>query len=216
MNNMSIFAQSLSTIANTKGIRLNGNLCGSPADFLKLKNAISAIRLPAYSVYAQRFDNANNGEVVKVDMSALYDATKALCALIGDVNGAPIHAENVVELMISQSFRVRTIDITKDMAHAHAMKKAAQEEYDENPTEENELALENWKATCKTLETTPGNCRDLRESVSESAFVTKVARLLGAIIDEQKAKSVEQVMAEEAARKAELKARAKARKAMKK
>lgn len=213
---MSIYSNTLSTIANTKAVKLNGAICGSPEDYLKLKNAISATRLPAYAVYAQRFDNAKNGTVNKVDMSALYTAVRALCDLIGDVNGAPIHPENVADLIVSQSFRIRVIDLTPEMAHAHAMLKSAKERFEDNPTEENELAVEEQKAICKTLESTPGNCRDMREAVSEGAFTNKIARLMGAVINEQKAKSVEEIMAEEAARKEKRKAAAKARKQAKK
>lgn len=213
---MSIYANTLSTIANTKAVKLNGAICGSPADYLKLKNTISAIRLPAYSVYAQRFDNAKNNTTNTVDMSALYTSVRALCDLIGEVNGAPIHPENVAELIIAQSFRIRSIDLTPEMAHAHALLKSAKERFEDDPTEENETAVEEQKVICKNLEATPGNCRDLREAVSEGVFVTKIARLMGAVINEQRAKSVEEIMAEESARKEKRKAQAKARKAAKK
>ena len=213
---MNIYASSLSTIAQTKSVKLNGSLCGTPADFLKLKNAISAIRLPAYSVYAQRFDNAKNNTPNTIDLSALYASVRALCDLVGEVNGAPIHPENVAELMVAQSFRVRVIDLTPEMAHAHAMLKVARDTYEDDQTEENATNLENWKTTCKALEMTPGNCRDLRESVTDATFVSKIARLMGAVINEQQAKSVEEIMAEEAARKEKRKAQAKARKDAKK
>lgn len=212
---MNIYAQSLSTIAQTKSVKLNGSLCGTPADFLKLKSAIAAIRMPAYSVYLRRFNNAKSNTVNTIDLSALYTSTRALCDLLGEINGAPIHPENVAELMVAQSFRVRVIDLTNEMAHAHAMLKVARDAYEEDQTDENSATLENWKTTCKALEMTPGNCRDQREAVTESTFVSKIARLMGAVINEQRAKSVEEIMAEEAARKEKRKAQAKARKAAK-
>ena len=210
MNN---YANSLSTIANTKSLSLQKVL--APDEVITLRSTLSAMRFPAYTVWATRFNNAKSATKVEVDMSPLYTRAKALCDLLGEVNGAPLHAENLVELFVAESHRVRKIDITEEMAHKHALLKSAKERMEENDSDENISAYNALLAECKLMENTPGNCKDQHEPVAESTFVTKVARLVGAIINDQQAKSVEQVQAEETARKEALKARAKARKAAK-
>lgn len=210
MNN---FAKALSTIANTKSLSLQKVLDSD--DVATLRATLSGMRFPAYTVWSTRFDNAKSAEKVNVDMTPLYTRVKALCDLIGEVNGAPIHAENLVELFVAEAHRVRKIDITPEMAHAHALRKSAKERMEENDSDENVAEFNRLDAECKLMENTPGNCRDQHEPVAESTFVTKCSRLVGAIINDQQAKSVEQVQAEEAARKEAMKARAKARKAAK-
>ena len=132
MNN---YAIALSTIANTKSLNLSKVL---PADQLAtIRSTLSAIRFPAYTVWATRFDNAKSSTTVEVDMSGLYARAKALCDLLGEINGAPLHAENLVELFVSEAHRVRKIDITPEMAHAHALRKAARDRMEEDDSQEN-------------------------------------------------------------------------------
>lgn len=207
MNN---YANALSTIANTKSLSLQKVLASD--EVATIRSTISAMRFPAYTVWASRFNNAKSATSVKVDMSNLYACAKSLCDLIGDVNGAPLHAENLVELFVTESHRVRKIDITESMAHLHAQRKVAKERMEEVTSDENVAEFNRLDAECKVMENTPGNCRDQHETVAESTFVTKIARLVGAIINDQQAKTAEQVQAEENARKEAMKARAKARK----
>jgi hypothetical protein len=207
MNN---FANALSTIAKTKSLSLQKVL--TPEETLSLRNALTALRFPAYTVWATRFNNAKSATTVTVDLAPLYAVAKALCDLIGEVNGAPLHAENVVELIVNESHRVRKIDITPEMAHNHYLRKAAKSALEANPTDENVAEYNRLCDVCKTMENTPGNCKDNFEPQPETTFVTKIARLMGAIINQQQAKSAEQVQAEENERKEAMKARAKARK----
>lgn len=207
MNN---YAKGLSTIANTKNEKIQKLMTAEEVAILR--SALLAIRMPAYGVWATRFNNAKSATTVKVDMSNLYAVTKSLCDLLGDINGAPLHAENLVELFVAESHNVRKIDITEAMAHLHAQRKVANDRMKDNPTDENIAEFNRLDAECKVMENTPGNCRDEHEAKKEGGFVTKVSRLVGAIINDQQAKTPEQVQAEETARKEEMKARAKARK----
>ena len=207
MNN---YTNALSTIANTKSLALREVL--APNEVQTLRVALSALRFPAYTVWATRFNNAKANEPVKVDMGDLYARAKALCDLLGEINGAPLHAENLVELFVTEAHYVGKKDITNEMAHLHNERKKAKKAMDEDDSDENIAEYNRLNEECKLLENTPGNCQDEHKPVSESTFVNKVSRLLGAIINDQQAKSAEQVQAEETARKEALKARAKARK----
>lgn len=207
MNN---YTNALSTIANTKNLALQKVL--APDEVQTLRVTLSALRFPAYTVWATRFNNAKSANPVKVDMSDLFARARALCDLLGDVNGAPLHAENLVELFITEAHRVRKIDVTPEMAHLHTLRKTAKETMEEDDSDDNIKEYNRLSEECKLMENTPGNCKDSHEPVAESTFVTKIARLLGAIINDQQAKTVEQVQAEETARKEAMKARAKARK----
>lgn len=207
MNN---YANALSTIAKTKSLSLQKVL--TPEETLSLRNSLTALRFPAYTVWSTRFNNAKSATKVTVDLSPLYSVAKNLCDLLGDINGAPLHAENLVELFVAESHRVRKIDITPEMAHNHYLRKQAKERMESDASDANVAEYNRLVDLCKTMENTPGNCKDNHEPQPESTFVTKIARLVGAIINDQQAKSAEQVQAEEAERKEAMKARAKARK----
>lgn len=210
---MNKYSEALSIIAQGKNISLQSLM--SPADVLTMRNTIAALRVPAYRIAVERFNAASSETPVQVDMSPLYTATRELCALLGDVNGAPLHPENMVEFIVAESMRTRWIDLTHEMADAHRLLRDARIAQKDDPSEKNEKEVERLREECKRLEKIPGNCRKNREAVTETVFVKTVTELIGAIINKQQAKSVGQVLAEEAERKAAMKARTKARKAAK-
>lgn len=210
---MNKFAEALSIVAQGKNITLQSLL--QPADVITIRTALEAMRIPAYRIAVERFNAASSDAPVQVDMSPLYEVTRNLCTLLGEVNGAPLHAENLVDLIVAQSMRTRWIDLTHEMADAHRLLHDARVAQKDDPSEENEKEVERLHEECKRLEKIPGNCRKNREAVTETVFVKTVTELIGAIINKQQAKSVGQVLAEEAERKEAMKARAKARKAAK-
>ncbi|MBR5883852.1 MAG: hypothetical protein IKZ17_01335 [Bacteroidaceae bacterium] len=210
MNN---FANALQTIANTRNLSMQKVL--TPADSLTLRNALLSLRVPAYVVWSTRFNSAANATAVKVDMSPLYTATKALCDLLGEINGATLHAENLVEFIVAAAHRVLKEDVSVEMCKTRALLKAAKEAVESDPTDERVQKYEQLKEECHIMENTPGNCKDAHTMATESTFLRIISRELGSIIDKQQAKSAEQVQAEEAERKAKLKAATKARKAAK-
>ena len=213
---MTIYAQALADNRNYKNARIDGKLVGIP-EARKWQNAVKAIRLPAYAIRQHRHDSmGNNATATPADMGAFYTALNGVLALIGEVNGARLHATNLADEIIAQAFRVRTIDITPEMAEARYNKREARKALDEEDNEENQTAYDNACAEVDRLEAEPNNCKKLFEIQTESAFVKAVELLLGDAINKQTMKTAEQVAAEEAAIKAARRAKTAAKRAERK
>lgn len=209
---MTIFAEALIDNRNYKNGKMNGNAVGV-ANARAWGNAVKALRFPAYAVRAYRYNHMGDAETATpCDQSALYNALKPVLDMVGVVNGARLDAQNVAEEIISNAMRFRVIDITPEMAHARSEKGLAKKALDDAETEENQANYDKWKAEVERLESLPGNCKRQPEIQTESAFVKAVEILLGDAITKQKAKSAEQVQAEEEAKKQARKDAAKARK----
>lgn len=214
--NTTIFAQALSDNRNYKNARMDGKTLGVP-ESRAWNNAVKAMRIPAYAVAQYRHANLANAEIVApCDLSALYSALHVVLDLVGEVNGAKLHAENIAEIVIANASRIRTIDITVEMASARFEKRQAKKALDEEETAETLKAYEDAKAEVERLESLPGNCKKIFEINSESAFVKAVEVALGDAINGQCMKSAEQVQAEEEAKRQERRARTAAKKAAKK
>lgn len=211
-----IFAEALADNRNYKNARMDGKTIGV-AESRTWNNAVKAMRLPAYAVAQFRHDNLANAEIVApCDLSPLYSALRIVLDLIGEVNGAKLHAENIAEIVIAQASRIRTIDISVEMASARCDKREAKKAMDEDENEETIKAYEDAKAEVARLESEPGNCKRLFEVNAESAFVKAVEVALGDAITGQCMKTAEQVAAEEEAKRQERRARTAAKKAAKK
>ena len=214
-NTMSTIAQALITAQDYKSLKINGALIGVK-EALAWKNAVKALRLPAYAVRAYRYDNLGKAEeVASCDQSKLYDALRLVINIIGEVNGAKLNAHNIAEEIIANTLKLRVIDITPEMASARLSRKTAKAKLTENDTEENQAEFDKWDEEVKRLESEAGNCKKIKECVKENPFITIVEKILSDAITAQTLKTPEQVQAEEEALKAERKARAKARKAAK-
>lgn len=215
-NKMTIYAEALADNRNYKNARIDGKSVGV-ANSRTWGNAVKALRIPAYAVAQYRHANLANAEVVApCDLSALYSALHTVLDLIGEVNGAKLHAENIAELVIANASRIRTIDISVDMAHARNEKREAKKALDEDDSAENQTAYDNAKAEVERLESEPNNCKKLFEINTESAFVKAVEIALGDAITGQCMKSAEQVQAEEEAKRQERRAKTAAKKKAKK
>lgn len=211
MKNVSIFAEALVDNREYKNARVNGEAVGV-ANSRKWSAAVKAARIPAYAVRVHRYNNMGEAEVVaNYDQTPLYNALAPILDMVGEVNGAKLNAHNVAEEIISAALRFRVIDITVEMAHARNEYRKAKKAMDEDENPETVAAYEATKAEVKRLEEEPGNCKRIAEIVSEGAFVKSVEILLGDAIKKQALKSVEEVAAEEEARKAEKKARKQAK-----
>lgn len=198
---MAIYAEALSDNRNYKNARIDGKTVGV-ADARKWANAVKAMRIPAYAVAQYRHANLANAEIVApCDLSALYSALHTVLDLVGEVNGAKLHAENIAEIVIANASRIRTIDISNEMASARYEKRQAKKALDENDSAENQTAYDNAKAEVERLESEPNNCKKLFEINAESAFVKAVEIALGDAINGQYMKSAEQVAAEEEAKR---------------
>ena len=212
MKNMSVFAEALINNREYKSMRINGEAVGV-ANAREWASTVKSLRIPAYAIREYRYNHMGDTETVApCDQSILYNAIRKVLEMIGEVNGAKLDAQNVAEEVISAAMRFRVIDISPEMAHARCMKKSAKEELSENETEEAQANYDKWVEECKRLETLPGNCKKIPDIQAEGTFVKTVEILLGDAILKQKAKSVEEVMAEIAKKEEERKAKAKANK----
>jgi hypothetical protein len=213
---MSIFAETLISNLDYKSARITGDVVGV-SNYRNWLATVKSALVPAYQVAEYRWNNMGNTEVViPCDQSALYNAIRGIIALIGDVNGDTLNPVNVAESIITMATRIRSIDTSAEMAHARCEKKLAKARLDEEDTEENQSAYDNWVAECKRLESLPGNCKRRLEMQTESAFVKNVEYALASAIAHQCARPTEDILAEKAAKKAERDAKRKANKLAKK
>lgn len=210
---MTIYAEALADNRNYKNARIDGKTVGV-ADARKWANAVKAMRIPAYAVAQYRHANLANAEIAApCDLSALYSALHTVLDLVGEVNGAKLHAENIAEIVVANASRIRTIDISVEMADARFAKRQAKkalDNYDQGDKSKAESLLEittlehNYdlcKAEVERLESEPNNCKKLFEINAESAFIKAVEIALGDAINGQCMKSAEQVAAEEEAKR---------------
>lgn len=222
-----IYAEALADNRNYKNARMDGKTIGV-SESRTWNNAVKALRIPAYAIAQYRHANLANAEIVACDLSPLYTALRTVLDLVGEVNGAKLHAENIAETVIANASRIRTVDISNEMGEARYCLNLANKvangtvdfadmvlvSTDENRTkffkklekasesEEDMTALvEECKKTVKDLESKPGNCKKLFEISTESAFVKAVEVALGDAINGQCMKSAEQVQAEEEAKR---------------
>lgn len=210
---MTIYAQALADNRNYKNARIDGKLVGIP-EARKWIAAVKAIRLPAYAIRQTRHDTMGSAEVATpIDMGRFYTALNGVLVLVGEVNGANLHAENLADEIIAQAVRIRTIDITNEMAEARYNKREAYRVMTEEETDENKAAYEAACTEVERLEAEPNNCKKIFEVQTESAFVKAVEIVLGDAITNQTMKSAEQVAAEEEARRQARRAKTAAKRA---
>lgn len=210
-NTMSVFAEALINNREYKSMRINGEAVGV-ANAREWSTAVKSLRIPAYAIREYRYNHMGDAEVVApCDQSALYTALRAVLDMVGEVNGMKLDTHNCAEEIISSAMRFRVIDISPEMAHARYMKKSAKEDLDTFGTEKAQADYDKWVDECKRLEALPGNCKKIPDVQSEGTFVKTVEMLLGDAILKQKAKSVDEIMAEIAKKEEERKAKAKAR-----
>lgn len=216
MEKMSIYAEALADNRNYKNARINGEGVGV-ANFRTWSNAVKALRYPAYAIRQYRHANLSTAETVApCDMTALYTALHTVLELVGVVNGAKLDAKNCAEEIIANASRIRTIDITPEMASARCDYREAKKALNEDDSDENQTAYDNAKAKVEDLESKPGNCKKIVEIQTESAFVKAVELLLGDAITKQTMKTLEEVLAEEEAKRQARRAKTAAKKAQKK
>lgn len=213
---MSKYAEALISNREYKNARVDGGAVGI-TDARKWSALVKSCLIPAYTVRKYRYDHMGDmGEVAPCDQTALYNAIRPIIDLIGEVNGDKLNAFNVAEEFIANSVRFRTIDITVEMAHARSMYREARKAMAEDDTVENIATFEECKAEVERLEALPGNCKRIVSIQSDATFVKAVELALGDAITKQTLRSVEDILAEKAAKKAERDAKRKANKLAKK
>ena len=213
---MTIYAEALSVNREFKNARIDGKTVGV-AEYRTWSNAVKALRYPAYAIRQYRHASMGSAETVApCDMTDFYAALHTVLDLVGVVNGAKLDTVNCGEEIIAQASRIRVIDITPEMAHAHCEKREAKKAMEEDNTPENARAYEEACVVVERLENEAGNCKRLFEIQTESTFVKAVEILLGDAINKQTMKSLEDVLAEEEAKRAARRAKTAAKKAAKK
>ena len=216
MTKLSIYAEALSVNREYKNARIDGKTVGV-AEAKSWYNAVKALRYPAYAIRQYRHANLGTTETVApCDMTALYTSLHTVLDLVGVVNGAKLDTQNCAEEIISQASRIRTIDITPEMAHARAEKRATKKAMEEEDTAETRKAYELACEEVSKLESEPNNCKRLFEIQTETAFIKAVEVILGDAINKQSMKTLEEVLAEEEAKRQERRAKTAAKRAAKK
>lgn len=213
---MSIYAEALISGLEYKNARVNGEAVGV-TNARNWSALVKSCLGPAYDVRKYRWDNMGNSEItVPCDQSALYDAIRPIIALIGDVNGDKLNAENVAEEFIANAMRFRVIDTSVEMAHARCQKKSAYDKLKDDASEENQSAYDKCVAEVKRLESLPGNCKRIPDMQFEGTFIKNVESALANAITKQTMRPRAEIEAEKAQHAAERKAKRKANKLAKK
>lgn len=206
-----IFAEALTENNQLKKGIITGESVGVK-NAREWNNAIKAMRMPAYCVREYRYNHMGDENAATVDQTAFFESLRVIVDMIGEVNGAKLNPANLAEEIYAHSMKRRAIDLTREMAHARRLYRDAIKAKNEDENEDTIATFEQCKAEVKRLEDIPGNCKYIPEAQSESYFVKNVIITLSDAVCKQCAKSSEQIMAEEQARKEARAARAKARK----
>lgn len=215
-NTMSIYAEALISNLDYKSARVNGEAVGV-SNARKWSTAVKSMLLPAYAIREYRYNHMGDAEkVAPCDETKLYEALKVVLEMVGEVNGMKLDAHNCAEEIIANAMKFRVIDTTPEMAHAHSQKRLAKKAMTEDENEDTIAEFEKWEEECARLEELPGNCKRIPDIQAEGTFVKAVEHLLGAAITKQKAKSVEEIMAEKEAKRQARRAKTAAKKEAKK
>lgn len=207
-----------------KNAKLNADQIGAD-NFTAWKNAVNAMLKPAYVIAAARHDAIVGGYKAEVDQSVLYMAVKGVLELIGKVNGHDLDVKAIADNIIGCSYAWKVKDISPELMFERSAKKndeALLRKYKTtagvNPEAITALeqSIEEHKNNITALEAIPGNCIREYTVISDTTFRTSVERFLGDAINEQNAKTWEELEAEAEAKKEARRARQQAKRAAKK
>ena len=177
---MTIIAEALADNREYKNARIDGKTVGV-ASYRAWTNAVKALRHSAYAVAQFQHANLGNSEVAEpCDMSKIYENLRAVLDLVGVVNGAKLQAQNIAESIIANASRIRVIDITPEMAHAHSVKREARKAMTEDDTPENTKAYEEACVEVERLESIAGNCK--RHAHINCSTICLILRIIIVII----------------------------------
>lgn len=194
-------------------------------DFPVWKKKIETLHRSAYAVYAYCENNDLKTEDISVDKSPVFDALRDILAFIGDVNGHKLYANDALVLnIITYSGKRGNADsnVLADVIDSikYENTKLARENKAPNGKEDYIASIEARIAELEeqrdTLLEQPDNRIKAPTMTSPISFRSDVERRIARAIVGQQAKSLEELDAEETARKEARKAAAKARKAAKK
>lgn len=223
----------MTTITNLQNILMLNNRFASTKisaeqlsaeSFASWKTLVSNLHRAAYKVYALCENNGMKAESTSVDKSDVFDALRAILEAIGDVNEHKVYANaesaiaiisyagkranvDAPELQLCKS---RITNIKKELRLAESLNGL-----DPNYISNLKSNLEKLEEDKATLMATADMCYKQPTKTTDNAFRLDVEHFLARIVTGQLAKTLEELDAEEAERKAARKAAAKARKAAK-
>jgi hypothetical protein len=197
----------------------------SAESFKAWNDKIKALHRSAYAVYEYCENNALVTEDASVNKSPVFDALREILAFIGDVKGHKLYANDALVVAIIGYAGKRGNKDSNALADVigeikFENDKLARENKAPNGKEDYIASIEARIAELEgrkaELLAQPDNRIKKPTMTSLTTFRSDVERIIARAIVGQKAKSLEELDAEEAARKEARKAAAKARKAAKK
>ena len=190
-------------------------------DFATWKGLVSALHRAAYSVYVQCENNGMKVENTSVDKSGIYDAMRVVLTALGEVNGHKLYAnEETAIALVSYAGRRGNKDAPELQfclsRISNAKKELALAEqingYNPEAIAELKARIEELTAEKAELLATADMRYKQPTKTSDGAFRLDLEHYLARVIVGQLAKTLEELDAEELARKEARKAKAKARK----
>lgn len=193
------------------------------------KNYVEALHRAAYKAYVLCENSGLKAESDAIDKTDVFNAIRAILAYIGNVNGHKLYANaEMAVAMIAYSGKRGNVDAPELQfccSRINSLKKeiAQYEKINVTDAEFKLKQLENMQATLAQLEEEKKellNTADMRikqpTRTSANAFRLDVEHFIARTVSGQLAKTLEELDAEEAERKAKRAAAAKARKQAKK
>lgn len=178
----------------------------------------------AYKVYSHSENNGMRVEDSKVDKTEIFDAIRVILLALGEVNGHKLYANEETAIAIIGYSGKRGNADAPELQFCNSRISSAKREIAqaENINGFNQQSLEKMRAKLVELEAERAELLDTEDMrikkptmTSANAFRLDFEHFLARTIEGQMAKTLEELDAEELARKEERKAKAKARKAKK-
>ena len=196
----------------------------SAESFAEWKTLVSNLHRAAYKVYSLCENNGLKAESSSVDKSEVFDCIRSILEVVGEVNSHKLYANAETAIAIIgyagkranvdapelQLCKSRITNAKKELKLSEGLN-GISADYISNLNQN----LATLEAEKETLMATADMCHKQPTKTSDNAFRLEVEHFFARVITGQLAKTLEELDAEEAARKEARKASAKARKANK-
>lgn len=197
----------------------------SAESFATWKTLVTELHKSAYKVYALCENNGLKAESTSVDKTEVFNAIRNILAVVGDINGHKVYANAETAIaIIGYAGKRANVDAPELQLVKSRISNARRElktvmQFNSSNKEENianiTARITELEAEKTVLMATADMCHKQPTKSSDSAFRLEVEHFFARVIAGQLAKSIEELEAEELARKEARKAAAKARKANK-
>lgn len=206
-------------------IMLNSDQFATPADFDAWKKSINDLHSAAYGVYALCENNNLRVNSISVDKSAVYNAIRAIFAIIGEVNGHKLCAnEELATLIIGYAGKRGNADSPELQLCLSRIRNRQRElsEYEQTngvrpeTIQKMKEEIEQLQQEKSALLAAPDNRIKKATRSTANTFRLEVEHRLARAIANQQAKSWEELEAEAEAKRKERRAKTAAKKAAQK